>query len=112
LRRLFWHLRDAYNAAMGAQVREVLRLEKPTAVSCHNLVGWSIAAWDEVHRAGIPMVQVLHDMYLLSPDSTLYHHGRVSFAQDWLRRLLRRKHQRQSSRLDAVVAISHSILDR
>src|SRR5690606_16509887 len=36
LRRLFWHLRDVYNAAMGAQVGEVLRLEKPTVVSCHN----------------------------------------------------------------------------
>jgi len=111
-RRLLWHLRDTYNSAMAGYVREVLQLEKPTIVSCHNLVGWSISAWDEIHRANIPIVQVLHDMYLLSPDSTLFNQGPRSVSQDLLRKLLRRRHRRKSSRVDAVVGISRSVLER
>jgi len=112
LRRLLWHLRDAYNSAMGRYVREVLQQEKPSVVSCHNLVGWSIAAWDEIHRARIPVVQVLHDMYLLSPDSTLFNEGGRSLFQELMRRLLRRRHIRKSHTVGAVVGISRSVLER
>lgn len=111
-RRLLWHLRDSYNSAMGGYVREVLQQEKPTVVSCHNLVGWSIAAWDEIHRVGIPIVQVLHDMYLLSPDSTLFNQGHQGLSQDLMRRLLRRRHKSKSSSVEAVVGISQSVLER
>lgn len=111
-RRLFWHLRDAYNPAMRRYVREVLEKEKPAIVSCHNLVGWSISAWDEIYKAGIPIVQVLHDMYLLSPDSTLFNPGRPGETQGFLKRWLRRKHKRRSGSVNAVVGISQSILDR
>lgn len=110
--RLRWHLRDRYNRAMQAQVAEVLRLEQPTVVSCHNLVGWSIAVWDEVRRAGIPIVQVLHDMYLLSPDSTMFKNGRPRNRQGLIGKLLRLRHRKMSSNLHAVVGISKSILDR
>jgi len=111
-RRLRWHLRDRYNRSMVGYVREVLAAEQPDAVSCHNLVGWSIAVWDEVRRAGIPIVQVLHDMYLLSPNSTLFKPGYNRPHQDVMSRLLRGRHRRASSRVAAVVGISHSILDR
>ncbi|MEC3881230.1 glycosyltransferase family 4 protein [Parapedobacter sp. 10938] len=111
-RRLRWHFRDRYNRAMTTYVREVLAAEQPTVVSCHNLVGWSIAVWDEVHRAGIPIVQVLHDMYLLSPNSTLFKQGYTHARQDTISRLLRRRHRWASARLSAVVGISRSIMDR
>src|SRR5690606_33932081 len=58
-KRLLWHLRDRYNRSMVGDVRAVLAAEQPAIVSCHNLVGWSIAVWDELRRAGIPIVQVL-----------------------------------------------------
>src|SRR5690606_38554105 len=111
-RRLRWHLRDRYNRSMAGYVREVLAAEQPDAVSCHNLVGWSIAVWDEVRRAGIPIVQVLHDMYLLSPNSTLFKTGYTHARQDTLSRILRRKHRKASRQVAAVVGISHSIMDR
>lgn len=110
--RLLWHLRDRYNRSMAGYVREVLAAEQPDAVSCHNLVGWSIAVWDEVRRAGIPIVQVLHDMYLLSPNSTLFKTGYTHARQDTLSRILRRKHRKASRQVAAVVGISHSIMDR
>src|SRR5690554_1771403 len=56
LSRLAWHLKDRYNPEMGSVVREVLQLEKPDVVSCHNLAGWSVAVWDEVHASGIPKI--------------------------------------------------------
>ncbi len=111
LQRLLWHLRDRYNRSMTGYVREVLAAEQPDVVSCHNLVGWSIAVWDEVRRAGIPIVQVLHDMYLLSPNSTLFKKGYTHAHQDTMSRLLRRKHRKASRQLAAVVGISHSIMD-
>lgn len=111
-RRLRWHLCDRYNHAMTAYVREVLATEQPDVVSCHNLVGWSIAVWDEVRRAGIPVVQVLHDMYLLSPNSTLFKPGYTRPHQDVMSRLLRQRHRKASAGLAAVVGISQSILDR
>ncbi len=112
LSRLLWHLRDRYNRPMARYVRDVLAAEQPTVVSCHNLVGWSISVWDEVLAAGIPMVQVLHDMYLLSPNSTLFGNGRMHARRDAVSRLLRRRHRRASRCVAAVVGISRSILDR
>lgn len=111
-RRLLWHLRDRYNPSMRTYVREVLEAEQPTVVSCHNLVGWSISVWDEIHHAGIPIVQVLHDMYLLSPNSTLFKKGQSGARQDTLSRLLRSGHRRASRDLAAVVGISRSVLER
>src|SRR5690606_33925712 len=73
---------------------------------------WSIAVWDEVRRAGIPIVQVLHDMYLLSPNSTLFKPGYTRPHQDMMSKLLRQRHRKASARVDAVVGISRSILDR
>lgn len=112
LSRLRWHLRDRYNRTMMGYVEEVLNIERPDIVSCHNLVGWSVAVWDAVRRTGIPVVQVLHDMYLLSPDSTLYKPGYTRPYRGMISRLLRRHHRKASAGVNAVVGISRSILDR
>src|SRR5690606_20951598 len=56
--------------------------------------------------------QVLHDMYLLSPNSTLYQPGTTYAHQGAMSRLLRRRHRKTSAKLTAVVGISHSILER
>lgn len=111
-RRLAWHIRDRRNSAMAAAVRQVLKIEQPDVVSCHNLVGWSIAVWDEISRVGIPVVQVLHDMYLLCPNSNMYKDGRPCPQQCFSCRLLRLGHRRHSSKVSAVVGISRSILER
>lgn len=110
-RRLAWHLCDRYNPLMRTEVRNVLQLEQPDVVSCHNLVGWSISVWEEVRKAGIPIVQVLHDMYLLCANSNMYRHGQVCNRQCFQCRLLRHGHRRGSQKVSAVVGISRSILD-
>lgn len=74
--RLGWHYRDRYNSAMRRYVREVIDREQPDIVVSNNLTGWSISAWDEISAAGLPIVQVLHDLYLLCPKDTMFNHGK------------------------------------
>lgn len=47
-RRAVWHIRDIYNPTMGGAVRDVVHMAQPDVVSCHNLAGWSAAAWEAV----------------------------------------------------------------
>jgi len=110
--RLLWHVKDRYNAAMRKVVDQVLLLEKPDLVSCHNLVGWSVAVWEAVHHSGIPFVQVLHDLYLLCANSDMFKNGNSCEQQCFRCSVLRGLHKKKSNMVNAVVGISHFILDR
>ncbi|QNL52088.1 glycosyltransferase family 4 protein [Olivibacter sp. SDN3] len=110
--RLRWHLKDRYNRQMRTYVRKVIAKENPTIISCHNLVGWSIAVWDEIKKSNLPLVQVLHDLYLLCPNSDMFK-GNASCQHQCLQcKLLRSKHRKLSAKVDAVVGISNFILKR
>lgn len=110
--RMLWHAKDRYNATMRVAVKEILAKEKPDFVSCHNLVGWSVAVWDEIKAAGIPIVQVLHDLYLLCPNSDMFKGNTSCETQCLSCSLLRKKHKKLSDQVDAVVGISRFILGR
>jgi glycosyltransferase involved in cell wall biosynthesis len=110
--RVAWHAKDSYNRGMKGNVKEVLLREKPDVVSCHNLAGWSVGVWDEIQKAGIPIVQVLHDLYLLCANSNMFK-GDTPCATPCLScHLLRLKHPEKSGQVSAVVGISNSILSR
>ncbi len=83
---------------MRAPLRQVLQQEKPDLVVCHNLSGWSVAAWDEIRASGVPIVQVLHDMYLLCPKNTLFKKGQSCQKLCGSCAALRRPHAEQSPR--------------
>ncbi|MEX2593381.1 MAG: glycosyltransferase family 4 protein [Anditalea sp.] len=110
--RLAWHIRDSYNKGMKDHVKAVLQREKPDVVSCHNLAGWSVGVWDEIHKEGIPIVQVLHDLYLLCANSNMFKGDTPCATQCLSCRLLRLKHPEKSDQVNAVVGISKSILSR
>ncbi|TXE14313.1 glycosyltransferase family 4 protein [Algoriphagus aquimarinus] len=112
LSRLAWHYRDQSNEAMAEVVKEILMAEKPDIVSCHNLAGWSAAVWNPIHEAGIPIVQVLHDLYLLCPNSNMFKNEQTCENQCFSCKLLRRNHAEKSAQVSAVVGISNSILQR
>ncbi|MEB2786083.1 glycosyltransferase family 4 protein [Algoriphagus persicinus] len=112
LSRLAWHYRDQSNEVMAEVVREILLAEKPNIVSCHNLAGWSAAVWTPIHQAGIPIVQVLHDLYLLCPNSNMFKNEQTCEDQCFSCRLLRSNHAEKSKQVSAVVGISNSILQR
>jgi glycosyltransferase involved in cell wall biosynthesis len=110
--RLGWHVRDRYNAAMRQYVRDVIAKEQIDVVVCHNLAGWSVAAWDEITDAGIPIVQVLHDLYLLCPGSNMFKKGTACTAPCTLCRVLRQGHAQRSTQVAAVVGVSEFLLQR
>lgn len=112
LLRLGWHYRDRYNRGMRRHVREVMARERPDVVLCNNLTGWSISAWDEISAAGVPIVQVLHDLYLLCPKDTMFSKGRSCERQCGLCSALRQHHAAASGQVAAVIGVSRFILDK
>lgn len=105
--RLRWHAADIYNRAAGRVVAEAIERTRPDVVCTQNLAGFSISAWDAAHALGVPVVHVLNDLYLLAP-SHLSHEHRLLKP---IARLFRRPHRRASKKIDAVVALSRSVLE-
>ncbi|WP_295477331.1 glycosyltransferase family 4 protein [uncultured Pseudomonas sp.] len=112
LARLAWHLRDRDNPGMRRPLRRVIELEQPDLVVCHNLTGWSVSAWDEISRCDLPIVQVLHDLYLLCPSSTMFKKGRDCRQPCGLCSRFRQGHAERSMQVDAVVGVSRFMLER
>ena len=112
INRLFWHVLDMYNPFMNDYIHDVLEEEKPDLVSCHNITGWSIAAWDVIADHDIPVVQVLHDLYLICVKSTMFNDSGPCERQCALCRIMRFRHATRSMRLDGVVGISNFMLQR
>lgn len=104
-----WHLVDSYNPLMAGVVRKVLREFQPDVASCHNLPGWSISAWDALEARGIPIVQVLHDQYLLCSNAAMYRDGRRCKQQCGSCSALRLPHRRKSVSIDTLVGVSNFI---
>ncbi len=112
LARLGWHYRDRYNADMRQHVREVIQREQPEIVVSNNLTGWSISAWDEITAAGLPIVQVLHDLYLLCPKDTMFNHGKSCQRQCGLCSVFRLGYARASAQVATVIGVSRFVLER
>jgi glycosyltransferase involved in cell wall biosynthesis len=110
--RMLWHLIDIYNIKMTRYIKKIIDLEKPDAVICHNLTGFSISAWDEIKSAGLPIIQVLHDLYLMCPNSNMFKNGHACDKQCRICKLMRRKHPEKSKHIDAVVGVSAYVLNR
>jgi glycosyltransferase involved in cell wall biosynthesis len=110
--RAAWHWRDRYNESMRKYVREVIKTERPDVVICHNLGGWSISAWDEVTAHRLPIVQVIHDLYLVCARSNMFRSGKACEEQCAVCSVLRSRHVEASRQIAAVVGVSHYVLDR
>jgi len=112
LLRLGWHYRDRYNRSMRQHVREVIARERPDLVVCNNLTGWSVSAWDEISAAGLPIIQVLHDLYLLCPKDTMFSKGRSCERQCGTCSVFRQHHAAASAQVAAVIGVSRFVLNR
>ncbi|TDP02431.1 glycosyltransferase family 4 protein [Flavobacterium sp. 245] len=110
--RLVWHFKDRYNNKMRTYVNDVIKMEKPDVIICHNLTGWSISVWDEIANAGIPIIQVIHDLYLLCPSSSMFRGGKACQMQCSDCRLFRANHVLKSENINAVIGVSNYILNR
>jgi glycosyltransferase involved in cell wall biosynthesis len=110
--RMIWHLKDIYNREMRKYVKEVIEIEKPNVAICHNLCGFSIAVWDEIKAAGLPVIQVLHDLYLICPNSSMFKNENACGKQCRICQMARRNHPEKSQQVDAVVGVSSYVLSR
>lgn len=109
--RMLWHIRDIYNVGMRQYVKLVMQKEKPDVVICHNLAGFSISIWDEIKINKIPIIQILHDLYLLCPRSNMFKNERACDKQCSICGLMRLCHKRKSGNIDVVVGVSNYILE-
>ncbi len=112
LKRKIWHAIDAYNPLVISTVRRLLQQIKPDMIVCHNLMGWSAALWSAVLLEKIPLVQILHDQYLLCVRATMRKKGQNCRNRCLICRMMRMPHRLLSRKLDGVVGVSRFVLDR
>lgn len=67
LKRLAWHVIDAFSASGASAVRQVLADEKPDVVITHNLKGLGLRIPRTVQSMGFPHIHVMHDLQLVIP---------------------------------------------
>ena len=111
-KQALWHIIDSYNPFMGKALEKVLKIERPTVASVHNLAGWSVAAWSALHNRGVPIVHVLHDHSLICPRSTMFRKGESCTTQCMSCKSLRLFHVGMSRKVRGVVGVSRYILER
>lgn len=71
IRKLFWHMRDAWNFSTQRVLRKILSNVRPDVIHTHNIDGLSPVVWYEAKRQGIPTVHTAHDYHLICPRATL-----------------------------------------
>ncbi len=109
--RRLWHLLDVYNPVSGNLVESYIDRLKPNIIISHNISGFSPSIWEVAFNKGIPIIQVLHDLYLLCP-TNMFRNNTVCSKQCRKCYLLRLPHRKLSNKLTAVVGISNFILNK
>jgi len=105
-----WHARDMYNRRMAAVVREHVLAWRADVVVCHSIHGWSAAIWPAVRSLGVPVVQVLHDLYLRCIRFSMFKE-RKCLRPCATCRTFRLSHRHLSRSLTAAVGVSRFVID-
>jgi glycosyltransferase involved in cell wall biosynthesis len=113
LRRVMWHLRDAWNRDAARRFRAILEEAPPTLVHTHLIDGFSASIWRRARRAEVPVVHTAHDYHLLCPRAFM-------LDRDWKIcrtpglgcRMYRLWHLRTAGDIDLFVSPSRFLLDR
>lgn len=74
-KKLLWHAQNIRNHKMAKLVVNELASYQPDIVVTHNLLEFSVASWEVVRAANIPIVHVLHDYGLLCSRTTMFKNG-------------------------------------
>lgn len=112
LKRLLWHYKDRNNTKMSEYVSKVIDIEKPDVVVCHNLSGWSISVWDIIKQRNLPIIQFLHDYYLLCPSSTMFNEDNPTKERSIISKFFRWGFAKKTNSVDVVVGVSQFIVDK
>src|SRR4051794_21322650 len=71
-----WHLIDSWNPWMIGAVAPIIREEKPEIIHSHLLTGFSVSLWKAARDAGVPVIHVALDHYLLCARSGMSIEGK------------------------------------
>lgn len=110
--KLLWHGIDIYNPIAARDLQREIAAFNPDIISCHNLSGWSMSAWDVASRNDVPVVQVLHDYYLMCVSGTRSKGGNACKKTCARCKVFRFRHRQKSAAAAAVVGISDHILSQ
>jgi glycosyltransferase involved in cell wall biosynthesis len=107
-----WHTFDTYNPWMSQELEYILDMEQPDIVHTNNLGGFSVLVWQTIKKRNIALIHTLRDYYLLCIRSAMFRKGKnceypCLACQPYI--LMRRYF---SQLPDAVVGISHYILQK
>lgn len=112
VKRQIGHALTTFNPFIQTVLNSILQQQKPDLVSFHNLTGWSVASWKTVARAGIPVVQVLHDFLPVCFHSVMRREGRNCTSPCSHCRFRRLTTAPYSQYLTAVIGVSQYVLNR
>jgi glycosyltransferase involved in cell wall biosynthesis len=70
--RFFWHLFDSFNFLKAAEVKNILKEEKPDLVITNNLMGLGFLLPRLLKKLKIRHVHILHDIQLLHPSGLMF----------------------------------------
>jgi glycosyltransferase involved in cell wall biosynthesis len=113
VRRMLWHLRDAWNRDAARRFRAILEQAPPAIVHTHLIDGFSASIWRRARRAGVPLIHTAHDYHLLCPRAFLLdRQWRVCRRPGVGCQLYRAWHLRTAGAVDLFVSPSRFLLDR
>lgn len=109
LKKIVWHLKDAYNSSMMEFISDEIDDFKPDVIHTNNLAGFSIGVWSVVKRKGYPLIHTIRDYYLFHPNSTLFKNGKNVDPRNFSVKLFSFFKKKESQKIDMVVGISDFI---
>lgn len=112
IKKLRWHLKDIYNIDVKKSVETILEREKPNIAICHNLCGLSVSVWDAIKSHGVPIIQVIHDQYMICINSNSYRKGHYCEDPCISCKAFRLLAKKKSQNINAVIGVSQYVLDR
>lgn len=112
LQKLRWHLRDINNKRYNQKLYDIINQVKPDVLHTNNIGGFSSQIWQISKSKNIPVVHTLRDYYLLNTNTTLYKDSENVEYVDLFSKFRSVFLREMSNKVDAVVGISQSVLER
>ena len=110
-KKMLWHFFDIYNVGYQKSLQSLLSMLKPDIIHTGNLCGLSCGVWDVAKKQHIPIVHTLRDYYLLCPQQTMIKGSQSCQSQCLVCKSYSVIKKIMSQKVDAVVGISHFILN-
>lgn len=110
--RVLNKLLTVINFRSATEFGRIIDRFQPEIVNTHSLTELPPLVWTEVHKRRVPLVHTLHDYDLLCVRASLAKDGRLCVPRHFGCVVISRWKTRFHSHIDAVIAVSQSVLDK